>query len=158
MNSIVNNSPEYAGYARIRCTRAGRKVPYIYKCSAKRELLRQLGIDTDHYDTTIHPTHICNLCNTKLSWPCVSSMSVFKWTVHADSDCTVCQHFYTLRDGGRPKASTVRGRPQQPLTPSCLRHIHVLGIAKSCRLRGSSSNAQHPPVRPTMQKMCMCGR
>ena len=99
--------------------RKSGKKSTVYKCSAKRELLRQLCIDTDQDDSTIHPTHICNICNTKLSRPgfSISSMSAFKWTVHANSDCTVCQHFNTLRDGGRPKTSTVRGRPPTAIEP-----------------------------------------
>ena len=86
----------------LRKSGCGRRST-VCQCSTKRDLLRPLGIDIEHDDASIHPQHICNSCNTKRT---------FQWTVHSDtdSDCTVCQHFYTLRAGGTPKSS-IRGRP-----------------------------------------------
>ena len=65
------HAQQLARYCRI-CANLLRKKgskTTVYKCKAKLDLLKQLGIDTDHDDNTIHPEHICNSCNTKLSHP-----------------------------------------------------------------------------------------
>ena len=63
------HAQQLARYCRI-CANLLRKKgskTTVYKCKAKLDLLKQLGIDTDHDNNTIHPEHICNSCNTKLS-------------------------------------------------------------------------------------------
>ena len=88
-----------------------------YACSSKKMALMTIGIDVDKDSLQIHPKHLCNACNTKLSRATSTSspeqkkMATYTWQPHSDPHCSVCDHFRHLGSGGRP-AKSKGGRPK----------------------------------------------
>ena len=86
MNSIVNYSPEYAGYERIRCTRAGRKVPYTsvaQRGSCLDSLVLIQTVMTPPYTQHTYATYATLSCHGHVSLPCLYSSGQYTPTVTA---------------------------------------------------------------------------
>ena len=90
-----------------------KKRATVYNCRDKNELLEKIGVTTKDDTTSTHPDSLCNSCNTRITrvgrGPS-STVTVFQWTPHSDTDCVTCRHFRSLSEGGRPKGAP-RGRP-----------------------------------------------
>ena len=113
MNFIANNSPEYAGYVQISCTRAGRKVPYTriaQRGSSLDTLIHTMM--TPPYTQHTYATYATRSCHAQVSLPCLYLSGRYRPTVTAQYVSTSI-HCVTVGDQRHQgsKASRVRGRP-----------------------------------------------
>ena len=76
-------------------------------------MLKKLGINMDEDKPDVHPQCMCNACNTNATQE-GSTIEVFRWEPHSDTECSVCSHFRAVSGGGRRKASG-RGRPPESI-------------------------------------------
>ena len=89
---------------------------YRYPCkTVKEELWVGIGINQGDDSPDIHPSTLCLICKEKMARKAANintTLEVYNWVAHEDSDCSVCKMFRSQSAGGRPK-KTNRGRPKK---------------------------------------------
>ena len=110
-----------------------RTVKAKHLCLAYGESLRSVfAVDITHDSSTAHPQYFCNACKIVLhktkSKDYEHRTVVFnEWCEHRDDSCTLCQHFESIRRGGRPKKHPhTTGRPCSDSPRYCIQHIHAI--------------------------------
>ena len=107
------------------------KVKHLCKDYADK-LTVVFGVSTQSDDENIHPRYFCHACKIvlmKASSTVVSyqhrTVVFMGWCSHVEGSCTVCQHFLSFKQGGRPrKVKRTPGRPPSVSPRYCIDHIH----------------------------------
>ena len=106
------------------------------------------GIDTTLDSPDAHPQHFCHSCKNVLYRASkagyVHRTEVFQgWNDHTnEGSCYVCQHYETLKKGGRPKkVGRTPGRPSNNCPRYCAENIRAIALPPSFVL------AHHTPPR-----------
>ena len=122
---------------------ATKAIKAKYPCSKYEESLKMVfGIDTTQDSPDIHPEYFCHACKNVVhrtrTEGCQHRTELFtEWCEHRDGSCNVCQHYDSLRKGGRPrKARRTPGCPPHNSPRYCplCRHITTTrGFVRSIR-------------------------
>ena len=90
------------------------------------------GIDTTSDSPDTHPQHFCHACKNVLHRAKTQEYQhrkqlFMEWCEHRDGSCKVCQHFDTIRKGGRPwKGQRTPGRPSNNSPRYCAENVRAI--------------------------------
>ena len=115
--SVEFHKDQLQSHCRICGKRFGRGARHESK---DKELIAVcFEVNTDKDATEVHPPHVCYACTSKMrqikaakdaSAFIRARPTVFYWTPHEDSCCSICAHFRSTFCGGRPKKIHPEGR------------------------------------------------